>query len=218
MAEEKNMTVATEEKTEAAAPKTESQYLLKLNHHYVFEGKEYAEIDLAGLDKLTVQDAINAQRQLFNEREPAAMLLCETTTAFVRILAAKATGLPIEFFKLAPRSVSRRIYGMVMGYMNVDSNTENHIMRLGKPYYFEGKQYTEIDLNGVADLNSLNESAAENRLTRAGFMVTDTSYNYLYACILAGMATGLPEEFFTGLPLYEVLKIKNAVNDAGFFE
>ena len=131
---------------------------------------------------------------------------------------AKATGLPIEFFKLAPRGVSRRIYGMVMGYMNVDSNTENHIMRLEKPYYFEGKQYTEIDLNGVADLNSLNESAAENRLTRAGFMVTDTSYNYLYACILAGMATGLPEEFFTGLPLYEVLKIKNAVNDAGFFE
>ena len=212
MAEEKNMTVATEEKTEATAPKTENQYLLKLNRPYVFEGKEYAEIDLAGLDKLTVQDAINAQRQ------PAAMLLCETTTAFVRILAAKATGLPIEFFKLAPRGVSRRIYGMVMGYMNVDSNTENHIMRLEKPYYFEGKQYTEIDLNGVADLNSLNESAAENRLTRAGFMVTDTSYNYLYACILAGMATGLPEEFFTGLPLYEVLKIKNAVNDAGFFE
>ena len=120
MAEEKNMTVATEEKTEATAPKTENQYLLKLNRPYVFEGKEYAEIDLAGLDKLTVQDAINAQRQLFNEREPAAMLLCETTTAFVRILAAKATGLPIEFFKLAPRGVSRRIYGMVMGYMNVD--------------------------------------------------------------------------------------------------
>lgn len=218
MAEEKNITVVTEEKTEATAPKTENKYLLKLNHPYVFEGKEYAKIDLAGLDKLTVQDAINAQRQLFNEREPAAMLLCETTTAFVRILAAKATGLPIEFFKLAPRGVSRRIYGMVMGYMNVDSNTENHIMRLEKPYYFEGKQYTEVDLNGVADLNSLNESAAENRLTRAGFMVTDTSYNYLYACILAGMATGLPEEFFTGLPLYEVLKIKNAVNDAGFFE
>ena len=64
MAEEKNMTVATEEKTEAAAPKTENKYLLKLNRPYVFEGKEYAEIDLAGLDKLTVQDAINAQRQL----------------------------------------------------------------------------------------------------------------------------------------------------------
>jgi hypothetical protein len=70
MAEEKNITVVTEEKTEATAPKTENQYLLKLNRPYVFEGKEYAEIDLAGLDKLTVQDAINAQRQLFNERPP----------------------------------------------------------------------------------------------------------------------------------------------------
>ena len=215
MSEEKNMMAEANEET---AQTTQSERVIDLGKPYKFEGTEYTSIDLSGLDKLTVKDAIDAQRQLFNEREPAAMLLCETTTAFVRILAAKATGLPIEFFKLAPRGVSRRIYGMVMGYMNVDSNTENHIMRLEKPYYFEGKQYTEIDLNGVADLNSLNESAAENRLTRAGFMVTDTSYNYLYACILAGMATGLPEEFFTGLPLYEVLKIKNAVNDAGFFE
>ena len=39
MAEEKNITVVTEEKTEATAPKTENQYLLKLNHPYVFEGK-----------------------------------------------------------------------------------------------------------------------------------------------------------------------------------
>ena len=215
MSEEKNMMAEANEET---AQITQNERVIDLGKPYKFEGTEYTSIDLSGLDKLTVKDAIDAQRQLFNEREPAAMLLCETTTAFVRIVAAKATGLPIEFFKLAPRGVSRRIYGMVMGYMNVDSNTENHIMRLEKPYYFEGKQYTEIDLNGVADLNSLNESAAENRLTRAGFMVTDTSYNYLYACILAGMATGLPEEFFTGLPLYEVLKIKNAVNDAGFFE
>ena len=48
--------------------------------------------------------------------------------------------------------------------------------------------------------------------------VTETSFNYLFACILASMATGLPEEFFTGLPLREVLKLKNAVNDADFFE
>ena len=40
MAEEKNITVVTEEKTEATAPKTENQYLLKLNRPYVFEGKQ----------------------------------------------------------------------------------------------------------------------------------------------------------------------------------
>lgn len=213
MAEEKNMTAAAEVES-----KSENPYLLKLAKPYVFEGKEYAEIDLSGLDKLTVQAAIDAQRQLFGEREVAASLLCETTTAFSRVLAAKATGLPIEFFKLAPRSVSRRIHNTVMGYLNVDANTENHVMKLEKPYHFKGVQYTEVDLNGVADLNSLNESEAENRLTRAGFVVTETSYNYLYACTLASMATGLAEEFFTGLPIVEVLKIKNAVNDADFFE
>lgn len=212
MADEKK----TAEKAETTA-ETENKYLLKLTRPYVFEGTEYAEIDMSGLEKLTVQDAIDAQRQLFSEGETAAMLLCETTSAFARALAAKATGLPIEFFKQMPRGAARRVCGMVRAYMNVDSNTENHVMRLEKPYTFDGKQYTEVDLNGVADLNSLNESAAENRLTRAGFMVTETAYNYLYACVIASMATELPEGFFTGLPLCEVLKLKNAVNDADFF-
>ena len=102
--------------------------------------------------------------------------------------------------------------------MNVDDATENGVMRLERPYSFQGQTYTEVDLSGVAELNSMNASEAENRLARAGFMVTETSFNYLFACILASMATGLPEEFFTGLPLCETLKLKNAVNESGFFE
>jgi hypothetical protein len=49
-------------------------------------------------------------------------------------------------------------------------------------------------------------------------MITETSFNYLYVCVLASMATGLPEGFFTGLPIDELLKLKNAVNDGDFFE
>ena len=186
---------------------------------------ENARPDLAkmGLEVVTfnvqdVKDAIDAQRQLFNEREVAAAMLCETTTAFARAIAAKAAELPIEVFKLMPRGASRKVAGVVRNYMNVDAATENHVMQLEETYHFKGQTYTEVDLNGIADLNSMNESEAENRLARAGFMVTETSFNYLFACILASMATGLPEEFFTGLPLREVLKLKNAVNDSGFFE
>ena len=165
-----------------------------------------------------MKDAIDIQRQLFNEREVAAAMLTETTTAFARAVATKATELPIEFFKLMPRGASRRVLGAVRSYMNVDAATENHVMKLVKPAHHNGKTYAEIDLNGIADLNSMNESEAENRMARAGFVVTETSYNFLYPCILASMATGLPEEFFTGLPIYETLKLKNAVNDSGFFE
>ena len=58
-------------------------------------GKEYEEIDLSGLEKLTIRDAIDTQLELFGV-EVAASVLCETTTAFARTMAAKATGLPIE--------------------------------------------------------------------------------------------------------------------------
>ena len=44
--------------------------------------KEFTEIDLGGLDKLTIRDAIDAQRDLFGQQEVASSLLCETTTAF----------------------------------------------------------------------------------------------------------------------------------------
>jgi len=207
-----NMNIAAE----AAAENSEKR-VVELNKPYVFEGKEYPEIDLSGLDKLTIQDAIDAQRQLFGEQEVAAAVLCETTTAFARTIAAKATEQPIEFFKLMPRGVSRRVAATVRGYLNVDSTTENHVMRLVKPCIYKGKTYQDIDLNGIADLNSLNESEAENRMAREGFVVTENATNYLYACVIASMATGIPEEFFTSLPLYELLKLKNAVNDADFF-
>lgn len=216
MSDEKNIQAETNE--EAVETMQEERRVVDLGKPYNFEGTEYTEIDLSGLDKLTVKDAIDIQRQLFNEREVAAAMLTETTTAFARAVAAKATELPIEFFKLMPRSASRRVLGEVRGYMNIPANTENHVMKLVKPAHHNGKTYAEIDLNGIADLNSMNESEAENRMARAGFVVTETSYNFLYPCILASMATGLPEEFFTGLPLYETLKLKNAVNDGGFFE
>ena len=216
MSDEKNIQAETNE--EAVEAMQEERRVVDLGKPYKFEDTEYTEIDLTGLDKLTVKDAIDIQRQLFNEREVAAAMLTETTTAFARAVAAKATELPIEVFKLMPRGASRRVAAVVRGYLNVEAATENHVMQLAKPYHFKGKTYTEVDLNGIADLNSMNESEAENRLTRAGFVVTETSYNFLYPCILASMATGLPEEFFTGLPLYETLKLKNAVNDSGFFE
>lgn len=198
----------------------EREGVIVLNTPYVFEGKEYKEIDMNGLKALTVKDAIDAQRELFNEQEVAASVLCETTTAFARKMAARATGLPIEFFKLAPRRVSRLVTASVKSFVGANNAAagDGHVMKLNSPYEFKGKTYTEVDLSGVANLNSMNESEAENRIVRAGFMVTEDSLNTLFACVLASMATGLPEEFFTGLPLDEAMKIRSAVNDAGFFE
>lgn len=212
-----NQAVEAEAK-EPAAEENAEKITVKLEKPYTFEGTEYGEIDLTGLQKLTIQDAVDSQRQLFGEKEVATAVLCETTTAFAVSMATKATGLPVEFFKLMRRGVMKRVTGAVRNYLNVEAGTEGHVMRLEKPRTYKGKVYQEIDLNGIADLNSLNESEAENRLAREGFVVTENSTNYLYACVIASMATGIPEDFFTGLPLCELLKLKNAVNDEDFFE
>jgi hypothetical protein len=209
---------AQETVAEKKPVKEEKENVITLKKPYKFEGKEYTEIDLSGLEKMTVMDAVDVQIELFNQREVATATVCESTTAFARAIAAKATGLPIEFFQLAPRSVSKQVTRAIRGFLNIDANTENHVMRLEKPYCFKGETYTEVDLNGIADLNSMNESAAENKMARMGIVITENSFNYYYACVIASMATEQPEEFFTGLPLREVLKLKTAVNSADFFE
>ncbi len=216
--EPENMEYKPDVKVEGEQEQT-GRHIVMFKRPYLFERKEYASVDLGGLDKLTVQDAIDVQRQLFGQQEVAASLLTETTTAFAQALATRASGKPVEFFKLMKKQFYRPVFRYVREYvMSTEKGVENHVMQLEKPYFFQGKEYREIDLNGVADMNSMQESAAENRMAREGFVVTETSFNYLYACVVASMATGLPEEFFTGLPVCEVAKLKNAVNDEGFFE
>ena len=60
MAEDK---ITAAETANEGAKKSEN--IVELARPYGFEGKEYGEIDLTGLEKLTVQDAIDVQRQLF---------------------------------------------------------------------------------------------------------------------------------------------------------
>lgn len=192
--------------------------ILILSKPYRFEGVEYHEIDLRGLDKLTIQDAIDIQKKFLNQQEVAGLVVTETTTAFAMELASRATGLPIEFFKLLPRNAGRKVKGIVQQHLHSNTTWDNGVLRLETPHEFQGETYQEIDLSGIADLTVLQESSAENMMTQAGFIVTENTFNYLYACIIASMATNKPKTLFTSLPLCELLSLKNAVNDTGFFE
>lgn len=192
--------------------------IVELGKPFNFEGSEYTEIDLGGLDSLTIRDAVDAQKALFGQQEIASTLVCETTTSFATAIAAKASGLPIEFFKLMPRGAGMRVRRAVQNYINNKNKGEGAVLRLEKPYAFRGEMYEELDLSAIADLSTMAESAAENEMAREGIVITENSFNYLYACIIAAMATKKPKEFFTGLPLRELLKVKEAVNNADFFE
>ena len=63
--------VVTEEE---AAPQAETaevnpKYIVKFKKPYRFEGRDYTEVDLSGLERLTVKDAIEVQRDLFSQQE-----------------------------------------------------------------------------------------------------------------------------------------------------
>ena len=60
----------------------ENEYTVVFNKPYTFEGETYDKIDLSGLDNLT-----------------AFTFLPEMSLEYACIIAAKATKLPVEFFK-----------------------------------------------------------------------------------------------------------------------
>ena len=189
--------------------------IVKFAKPYSFEGTEYTEVDLSGMDKLTIQDMIDIQKNLANELASLAAL--EATTS----------GKPVEFFKLMPRAKIKQVQTAILLSLNAKTKSDpaKHIVKFDAPYTYngeekadiKGKTFESVDLSGVGELNTMSESMAENRLAGYGFTPVNTGHNYAYVCIIASMGTGYPVDFFTGLPLCEAAKLRDAV-DADFFE
>lgn len=204
--------------------------IVKFDKPYKFEGKEYDSLDLSGMAKMTVQDLVDVQKKLSGEL--ASLAAMEATTSFAQEMAVKATGKPVEFFKLMPRGKIKLVQTAVLNAMDssqkaeeVKAQLKSHALKFAAPYTYDGSEKGElkgqtfegIDLSGVGELNTMSESTAENRLVAAGFNPVNTGRNYLYCCIIASMGTGYPVDFFAGLPLCEAVKLRDAV-DADFFE
>ena len=61
--------------------------IVKFDKPYKFEGKEYDSLDLSGMEKMTVQDLIDIQKNIGNEL--AAMSVMEMTTSFAQEMAVR---------------------------------------------------------------------------------------------------------------------------------
>lgn len=85
------------------------------------------------------------------------------------------------------------------------------LVEFKKPYRFEDKEYTEVDLAGLEDLSTKDMIEAEKRLARSGVFTPLPEMNINYVCIMAAKAAKLPVEFFEGLPPREMEKFKNKV-------
>jgi len=81
-----------------------------------------------------------------------------------------------------------------------------------KPFKFEEKEYTEVDLSGLENLTTRDLVDTEKMYASYGqnnSPVKEMSVGY--ACIIASKATNLPIEFFEYLPANEGIQVKNEV-------
>lgn len=219
---EKNISTAAEQTKTAEVKK--SSKIIELARPYKFDDKEYTEIDLSGLDGLTIKDAVLIIKKLYNEGELAAMITPETATAYTDALAAAATKLPIEFFQLLPIGASKKVRQTVQASLRSataedgdDKHDHSHVMKFGKPYTYKGETYTSVDLSGVANMTGMNVRKAENHMEEEDIRAAEKTLNYYYCCLIASMATGKDVAFFLGLPLSEAVQLRAGVNHKDFF-
>lgn len=86
------------------------------------------------------------------------------------------------------------------------------VIKFKKPYIFERKEYTEVDLSGLDDLQASDMIAVNKYMQRTSSGIdVMPEVSLEYACVLASKAAKLPIEFFTGLPPREAMKVKNRV-------
>ena len=93
-----------------------------------------------------------------------------------------------------------------------DDEDSSLLIKFTRPYKFEGKTYTEIDLSRLEDLNAASMIEVNKRMARGSSgidVLPEVSLEY--ACNIAEKASDQPLEFFLGLPPKEAMKIKNRV-------
>lgn len=92
-----------------------------------------------------------------------------------------------------------------------EDQEESLILKFKKPYVFEGKEYTEVDLSAMEDMTAEDLCAMGKIMTKLGIVNPVAEMTVDYAIYMAARASGKPVEFFKGLSPKEGIKLKNMV-------
>lgn len=89
----------------------------------------------------------------------------------------------------------------------------DYLVKFTEPYAFEGSEHNEVDLSAITTLTVDDLAMAQSMLADMGRVTPVVELDYTYIMILASKASGLPLEFFRGLPGKYGAKIKNVVSN-----
>lgn len=92
----------------------DNEYIIKLRNPITFEGKQYDQIDISGLEKINAGDMVSVSRRL--SRNGNIDVTPEMSLEYALNIANLATGLPLEFFEQLPPYVALAIKGRVTSF------------------------------------------------------------------------------------------------------
>ncbi|WP_313525476.1 hypothetical protein [Anaerotignum sp.] len=96
---------------------------------------------------------------------------------------------------------------------SVTVEEEDFIIRFKEPYFFEGKTYTGVDLWGLTNLRAKDIWKVNRNYRNAGNISLLQEMDSEYTARVAARASGMPVEFFEGMSLQDMIKVRTKVSD-----
>ena len=85
------------------------------------------------------------------------------------------------------------------------------IFKFQKPYVFDGKEFTEVDLSGLDSTTAADLSSVNKILNKTGTVSPVPEMSMDFAIHMAARVAHLPVEFFQRMPSREAIRLKNIV-------
>lgn len=117
--------------------------------------------------------------------------------------------------KTEDRELLERQDGITMAAGGENAGTDKEesplVVQFKKPYWFEKKEYTEVDLSNLENMTAADMVAVETQYGKRNPGGAMPELKMEYALMMAARAAEQPLEFFYGLPLGEAVKVKNKI-------
>lgn len=96
--------------------------------------------------------------------------------------------------------------------LTIPEDDLNMVIKFKKPYLFEKKEYTEIDLSAIENVTGEDMIAIDKLMQKSAVGISVMpEVSMEYAFYMAARVTKLPVEFFMNLPTKEAMKVKTRV-------
>ena len=99
---------------EAAADEADESLVVTFNKPYRFEGETYRTVDLSGIENISAEDMIAADKYL--TRSGNFSVMPEMTLEYALFIASRATGKPVEFFRGLPPKDALKVKNRVTSF------------------------------------------------------------------------------------------------------